>query len=97
LQKTGAGNVLLSHLASAFGEEYALRTGKLSLIGNTAHEFEFDFEEYSIDDLKNALFHFAALCAAFEQNSQRSSSRFCNTLLACISNALDSHSEAGHA
>jgi hypothetical protein len=95
--KDGNGNALLKQLAGAFGEEYALRTGKLSLLGNTEPEFEFNFEEYSIDNLKRAFFHFAALTAAFEQNNQRSSSRFCNTLLTCISNALDSHNEAGHA
>lgn len=97
VSKDGGGNPLLKQLASVFGEEYALRTGKLSLIGETSHEFNFDFEQYSVDHLKRAFCHFAALTAAFEQNNQRSSSRFCNTLLTCISNALDSHSEAGHA
>ena len=63
VSKDGGGNVLLSRLATAFGEEYALRTGKLSLLGNTEHEFEFDFEQFSVEDLKTALFHFCALTA----------------------------------
>lgn len=78
VSKKDNGNLLLSRLASAFGEEYALRTGKLSLLGNTEHEVEFNFEEYSIDNLKTALFHFCALTAAFESNGKRSSSKFCN-------------------
>jgi hypothetical protein len=97
VSKDGDGNPLLTQLAAAFGEEYALRTGKLSLLPNTEHDFEFNFEQYSVNDLKNAFFHFAALSAAFETNDKRSSAKFCSTILVLISNALDSHSDAGHA
>jgi hypothetical protein len=74
-----------------------LRTGKLSLLNNTEHEQEFNFEAYPVADLKKAFFHFAALSAAFETNDKRSAAKFCGTVLVLISNALDSHSEAGHA
>lgn len=96
VSKDGSGNPLLAQLASAFGKEYALRTGKLSLLGNTEHEFEFNFEQYSGDELRPALFHFCALTAAFEQNDQRSASKFCKSILDCIAAALNAHSGAGH-
>ena len=97
VSKDGGGNLLLARLASAFGEEYLLRTGKLSLLPNTEHEFEFNFEAYGVEDLKKSFFHFCALTAAFEQNNQRPASKLCKSVLDCIAAAIDSHSKAGHA
>ena len=97
VSKDGCGNPLLAKLAAAFGEEYHLRTGKLSFLPDVGHEHELNFEAYPVDDLKKAFFHFAALSAAFETNDKRSAAKFCGTVLVLISNALDAHSEAGHA
>lgn len=57
--KDGAGNPLLARLSNVFEEAYAVRTGKLGFVGDTAHEFDFDFEQYCVDDLKKAVLHFA--------------------------------------
>ena len=73
--KDGNGDVLLGLLSNVFGEEYAIRTGKLALLGD-GYEHEINFEAYSVDDLKKAFCHFCALTAAFESNGQRSSSKF---------------------
>lgn len=51
VSKDGDGNPLLAQLAAAFGEEYALRTGKLSLLPNTEHDFEFNFEQYGVNPI----------------------------------------------
>src|SRR4051812_42275335 len=76
------GNRLMKRLSAPFGEEYAIRTGKLTLL--QCHQFDFNFEEYSVDDLNKGFIHFAALSVAFEQNGNGSSSKFCKQLLACI-------------
>jgi hypothetical protein len=91
------GNLLFSRLGNCFQREYAIRTGKGSTVEHLPAENTFDFEEYSIEDLRQAYAHFSCLSAAFERNGKRSSSKFCNAIVLCISNALDSHSEAGHA
>jgi hypothetical protein len=97
VSKDDGGNPLLAKLAAAFGEEYHLRTGKWALLPDVEHEHEFNFEAFSVEDLKEAFFHFAALSAAFEQNNKRSSAKFCGAILVLISNALDVHAGAGHA
>ena len=91
------GNLLFSRLSKCFEREYAMRTGKGSTADHLPAESTFDFEEYSVEDLRQVYAHFSALSAAFESNGKRSSSKFCNAIVGCISNALDSHSEAGHA
>ena len=96
--KDGNGNVLLAWLSKCFEREYAIRTGKNTPDVNFPVQNTFDFEEYSLHDLRRAYAHFSCLSAAFEDNGKRSSSKFCNTIVACISNALDAHSgSAGHA
>jgi hypothetical protein len=85
--KDGDGNVLLARLAAIFQQQYTIRTGKVTPLGNTEHEFKIDFEMYSVDDLKKAFCHFCALTAAFESNGQRSSSKFCKMIVECISSS----------
>ena len=91
------GNLLFSRLSNFFEREYAIRTGKGSTVEHLPAENTFDFEEYSIEDLRKVYAHFSCLSAAFQDNGKRSSAKFCNAIVGCISNALDSHREAGHA
>lgn len=91
------GNLLFSRLSKCFEREYAIRTGKDSTVEHSPSENVFDFEEFSLEDLRQVYAHFSCLSAAFQDNGKRSSAKFCNAIVACISNALDSHSEAGHA
>ena len=91
------GSLLFSRLSNCFEREYAIRTGNGSTVKHLPAENTFDFEEYSIEDLRKAYAHFSCLSSAFESNGKRSSSKFCNAIVGCISNALDLHSEAGHA
>ena len=92
------GNLLFSRLSKCFEREYAIRTAEASTVEHSPAENHFDFEEYSLDDLRKVYAHFSCLSAAFESNGRRSSAKFCNAIVACISKALDSHSgEAGHA
>ena len=92
------GNLLLARLSQCFEREYAIRTSKNTSDLNLSVQNIFDFEEYSIKDLRRAYAHFSCLSAAFEDNGKRSLAKFCNAIVACISNALDSHrGSAGHA
>jgi hypothetical protein len=92
------GNLLFSRLSKCFEREYAIRTGKNVIVTNLPAQNTFDFEEYSVEDLRKAYAHFSCLSSAFESNGKRSSSKFCNAIVSCISNALDAHGgSAGHA
>ena len=71
LSKDGNGNVLLARLSKCFEREYAIRTGKSTPADvNLPVENIFDFEEYSIQDLRRSYADFSCLSAAFEDNGK---------------------------
>jgi hypothetical protein len=94
MSKDEKGNLLLARLSKVFEQEYKTRTEKCFTMKHLPDSGYFDLEEYSIEDLRKAYAYFSCLSSAFESNAQRSSSKFCNAIVACISNALDTHSEA---
>ena len=64
------GNTLLQRLGRIFEKAHYIREGKVSVLPDTEpDEPEINFVDFDVEELSEALIHFATLATAFEQTS----------------------------